>query len=116
MVIENSAYAIDLSDAEAAEGSGGFGHGYTFFLGGAAAKEAGDPGEEEYLVHFPSLLEIAKAEGLELVLFTGLHKFYADVLHGKSLSDLSGAPVAVCSPLLLPSVFSDSPTFAAVQS
>ena len=46
-------------------------------------------------MHFPSLLEIAKAEGLELVLFTGLHKFYADVLHGKSLSDLSGAPVAV---------------------
>ena len=52
-------------------------------------------------MHFPSLLEIAKAEGLELVLFTGLHKFYADVLHGKSLSDLSGAPVAVRSPLML---------------
>ena len=67
-------------------------------------------------MHFPSLLEMAKAEGLELVLFTGLHKFYADVLHGKSLSDLSGAPVAVRSPLLLPSAFSDSPTFAAVQS
>ena len=52
-------------------------------------------------MHFPSLLEMAKAEGLELVLFTGLHKFYADVLHGKSLSDLSGAPVAVRCPLLL---------------
>ena len=59
-------------------------------------------------MHFPSLLEIAKAEGLELVLFAGLHKFYADVLHGKSLSDLSGAPVAVRCPLLLPSAFSDS--------
>ena len=61
-------------------------------------------------MHFPSLLEMAKAEGLELVLFTGLHKFYADVLHGKSLSDLSGAPVAVRCPLPLPSAFSDSPT------
>ena len=36
--------------------------------------------------------------------------------HGKSLSDLSGAPVAVRCPLLLPSACSDSPTFAAAQS
>ena len=94
--IENPAYSIDLSEASAEDGpdAAPFGHQYRFRLGGAAAKAAGDPGDDEFLLHFPTLQAMAKEVGLELVSYVGLHSFYSDVIHGKPLSDLSGIPVA----------------------
>lgn len=55
--VENPAYSIDLSEASAEGGpdASPFGHQYRFRLGGASAKAAGDPGDDEYLLHFPTL-------------------------------------------------------------
>ena len=95
LTIENSSYSIDLSEAATEpDDSSSFGHQYRFWLGGAAAKRAGDPGDEEYLVHLPTLLSMAQDQGLELLTFTGLHSFYSDCINGKALSDFSGMPVA----------------------
>lgn len=95
LTIENQSYSIDLSATAAeSDSSSSFGHRYRFWLGGAAAKAAGDPGDDEYLVHLPTLLSMAKEQGLELISFTGLHSFYSDCINGKALSDLSGMPVA----------------------
>jgi hypothetical protein len=100
LTIENPSYSIDLAEAGDSDARGdgsspsAFGHRYHFRLGGAAAKAAGDPGDDEYLLHFPTFLSMAKEEGLELMTFTGLHSFYSDCIHGKALSDLSGAPAA----------------------
>eukprot|EP01043_Picozoa_sp_COSAG02_P000223 COSAG02_NODE_4_length_69935_cov_46.806590_31_plen_122_part_00 len=95
LTIENRSYSIDLSGAAAEpDDSSSFGHRYRFWLGGAAAKAAGDPGDDEYLLHLPTLLSMAKDEGLELMTFTGLHSFFSDCINGKALTDFSGMPVA----------------------
>ena len=95
LTIENGSYSIDLSGAAAEpDDCSSFGHRYRFWLGGAAAKAAGDPGDDEYLLHLPTLLSMAKDEGLELMTFTGLHSFFSDCINGKALTDFSGMPVA----------------------
>ena len=91
LTIENPSYSIDLSEtAGDSDGGSSFGHRYRFWLGGAAAKTAGDPGDDEYLVHLPTLLSMAKDEGLELMTFTGLHSFFSDCTYSIEQVSLCG--------------------------
>ena len=91
LTIENPSYSIDLSEtAGGSDGGSSFGHRYRFWLGGAAAKTAGDPGDDEYLVHLPTLLSMAKDEGLELMTFTGLHSFFSDCAYSIEQVSLRG--------------------------
>ena len=64
---------------------------------GAAATAAGDTGDSEYLVHFPTLCQMAKDCGLSLVAHKGLHDFFAATLQDKAA--LGRARLGSSSPL-----------------